>query len=154
TLELGGKSPAIVHPTFPARTAAARIMAGKLYNAGQTCIAPDYVLVDSAAREEFTRLAAEAVAGMYPTLVNNSDYTRIINRDHYLRLRRLVDDAVAKGAAVLELNPAREAAGEQNRVFPPTLLWNVNREMAVMQEEIFGPLLPVVTYRSLDEAIA
>ena len=154
TLELGGKSPALVHPDFPAQTAAARIMAGKLYNAGQTCIAPDYVLVEAAAREQFVRLAAEAATAMYPRLTDNPDFTRIVNREHYHRLRDLVGDATQKGAEMLEVNPARESANEQNRVFPPTLLWNVSGEMTVMREEIFGPVLPVVTYRSLDEAIA
>lgn len=153
TLELGGKSPALVHPAFPARTAAARIMAGKLYNAGQTCIAPDYVLVEAGAREEFVRLASEVATAMYPRLADNPDFTRIINDAHYQRLRALVEDAVLKGAEMAELNPAREAVNEQNRVFPPTLLWNVNDQMTVMQEEIFGPVLPVVTYRTLDEAI-
>jgi len=153
TLELGGKSPALVHADFPARTAAARIMAGKLFNAGQTCIAPDYVLVAAGAREEFVRLAADRAAAMYPRLVDNPDFTRIVNREHYRRLRSLVEDAVLKGAGMLEVNPAREAANEQNRVFPPTFLWNVTDEMAVMREEIFGPVLPVVAYRSLDEAI-
>jgi coniferyl-aldehyde dehydrogenase len=153
TLELGGKSPALVHPDFPARTAAARIMAGKLYNAGQTCIAPDYVLVEEGARDEFVRLAAEAAATMYPRLADNPDFTRIVNRQHYQRLRGLVGDATQRGAEMLEVNPARESANEQNRVFLPTLLWNVSDQMTVMQEEIFGPVLPVVTYRSLDEAI-
>jgi coniferyl-aldehyde dehydrogenase len=153
TLELGGKSPALLHPDFPAKTAAARIMAGKLYNAGQTCIAPDYVLVEAGARGEFARLAADAAAAAYPKLVDNPDFTRIINRSHYQRLRGLVEDAVLKGAGMLELNPARETCNDQNRVFPPTLLWDVKDDMAVMREEIFGPILPLVTYRSLDEAI-
>jgi coniferyl-aldehyde dehydrogenase len=153
TLELGGKSPALVHPDFPAQTAAARIMAGKLYNAGQTCIAPDYALVEAGAREEFVRLASEAASTMYPRLVGNPDFTRIVNREHYQRLRGLVEDAALKGAGMLEVNPACETANEQNRVFPPTLLWNVSDQMTVMREEIFGPVLPVVTYRSLDEAI-
>ncbi|HTQ55489.1 MAG TPA: coniferyl aldehyde dehydrogenase [Bryobacteraceae bacterium] len=154
TLELGGKSPVLLHPDFPAKTAARRIMAGKLYNAGQTCIAPDYVLVDAAAREEFARLAADAVASSYPKLVDNPDFTRIINRSHYQRLRGLVQDAVLKGAGMLEINPAHETCNEQNRVFPPTLLWDLKEDMAVLREEIFGPVLPLVTYRSLDEAIA
>ena len=153
TLELGGKSPALVHPDFPAQTAAARIMAGKLYNAGQTCIAPDYVLVEAGAREQFVRLASEAAATMYPRLVGNADFTRIVNREPYRRLRGLVEDATLKGAGMLLVNPAHETANDQNRVFPPTLLWNVTGEMTVMREEIFGPILPVVTYRSLDEAI-
>jgi coniferyl-aldehyde dehydrogenase len=154
TLELGGKSPALVHRDFPAQTAAGRIMAGKLYNAGQTCIAPDYALVHEDARDEFVRFASLAATAMYPSLLANPDFTRIINRDHYRRLRSLVEDARSKGAEVLELNPAREATNEDNRVLPPALLWNVTDQMAVMQEEIFGPLLPLVTYRSLDEAIA
>jgi coniferyl-aldehyde dehydrogenase len=153
TLELGGKSPALVHPDFPAHTAAARITAGKLFNAGQTCIAPDYVLVHSDAREEFVRMAAGAATTMYPRLAANADFTRIINRDHYQRLRDLVADAAAKGAGVTQLNPASEALNEENRVFPPTFLWNVDDRMTVMREEIFGPILPVVTYGSLDEAI-
>ncbi len=153
TLELGGKSPALVHPDFPAQTAAARIMAGKLYNAGQTCIAPDYVLVEASARNEFVRHASQATTTMYPRLTDNPDFTRIINRDHYQRLRGLVDDAVRKGAQAVELNPAHETVDEQNRVFPPTLLSNVDGRMDIMHEEIFGPVLPVVTYRSIDEAI-
>ena len=153
TLELGGKSPALVHPDFPAQTAAARIMAGKLYNAGQTCIAPDYVLVQANAREDFVRRAAAAAATMYPKLVDNPDFTRIVNRDHYRRLRDLVGDATQKGAEMLEVNPARETLNEKNRVFAPTILWNVTGEMTVMREEIFGPVLPVVAYRSLDTAI-
>jgi coniferyl-aldehyde dehydrogenase len=153
TLELGGKSPALVHPDFPAKTAAARIMAGKLYNAGQTCIAPDYALVEAGAREEFVRRASQAATTMYPRLEDNPDFTRIVNREHYRRLRGLVADALSKGAEAMELNPAGEAVNEENRVFPPTLLWNVSDKMAVMQEEIFGPVLPVATYRSLDEAI-
>lgn len=153
TLELGGKSPAVVHRDFPAQTAAARIMMGKLLNAGQTCIAPDYVMVHEDARDEFVRCAAEAATAMYPRLVDNPDFSRIINRDHYRRLRGLVDDARSNGASVMELNPAQETANEDNRVFPPVFLWNVNDSMAVMREEIFGPVLPLVTYRSIEEAI-
>jgi len=154
TLELGGKSPAVVHRDFPAGTAAGRIMAGKLFNGGQTCIAPDYALVDAGACEQFVQHAAQAAAAMYPKLAANPDFTRIIDRGHYERLRNLVADAVRKGAGMLEVNPAGETCDEQNRVFPPTLLWNVSDAMAIMREEIFGPILPVVTYRSLEEAIA
>jgi coniferyl-aldehyde dehydrogenase len=143
-----------VHRDFPAQTAAGRIMAGKLYNAGQTCIAPDYALVHPDARDEFVRFASAAATAMYPSLLANADFTRIINRDHYRRLRSLVEDARSKGAEVLELNPAGEAANEDNRVLPPALLWNVTDQMTVMREEIFGPLLPLVTYSSIDEAIA
>jgi len=153
TLELGGKSPAIVHRDFPQQTAAERIMSGKLLNAGQTCIAPDYVMVDADKRDEFVRHAAAAVTAMYPKLVANPDFSRVISRDQYRRLRGLVDDARAKGAVAMEINPAQETANEDNRVFPPVFLWNVSDEMTVMREEIFGPVLPLVTYRSVDEAI-
>jgi acyl-CoA reductase-like NAD-dependent aldehyde dehydrogenase len=154
TLELGGKSPALVHPDYPLRTAVERIMAGKLYNAGQTCVAPDYALIPRARGEEFLKLAADVAAKMYPKLVDNADYTRIIDAAHYRALAALVNDARAKGARTIEVNPAKEACGEENRVFAPVLLTQVNDTMTVMREEIFGPILPVIFYDSLDEAIA
>lgn len=153
TLELGGKSPALIHPGYSMKTSATRILAGKLYNAGQTCVAPDYVLLPRERRDEFVDAAKHAVEHMYPRLVANRDYTRVLNGRHYERLRAMVDDARDKGAEVVELNPAREACNEENRVFPPTLLLNVRDNMAVMQEEIFGPVLPIVLYDSLDQAI-
>ncbi len=154
TLELGGKSPAIVHPSYPIERAANRIVTGKLYNAGQTCIAPDYVMVAQHRQDEFVRAAKEAVTRMYPTLVNNDDYTRIINARHYRRLVELVEDARRRGAEVIEPRSAADACDETNRVFPPTILTNVRDDMAIAHEEIFGPILPVVAYRSVDEAIA
>jgi coniferyl-aldehyde dehydrogenase len=153
TLELGGKSPALIHPGYSMRTAAARILAGKLYNAGQTCVAPDYVLLPRARKDEFVKEAKQAIAHMYPRLAENRDYTRVLNARHYERLRSLVDDARHNGAEVIEINPAREVCDEANRVFPPVLLLNVRGDMAVMQDEIFGPVLPVVLYDTLDEAI-
>ena len=153
TLELGGKSPAIIHPDYPQRNAAERILAGKLYNAGQTCVAPDYVLVHSNRRAEFIELAREITTRMYPRLTKNADYTRIINVRHYQRLASLLQDAEGKGAKVIRMNPADEICDEANRVFTPALLTDVSDEMAVMQEEIFGPVLPVVPYGTLDQAI-
>lgn len=153
TLELGGKSPALVHPDYPLRTAVERIMTGKLYNAGQTCVAPDYLLLPEKRLGEFRSLAMRVVAEMYPRLVNNPDYTRIINERQYQRLRSLVDDSRRGGADVIEVNPGGETCSEANRVFPPTLLFNVHDEMPVMQEEIFGPILPVIPYSRLDEAV-
>lgn len=153
TLELGGKSPALVHSDFPLELAVRRIMTGKLYNAGQTCIAPDYVLVHEDQRESFLQLAARAIAELYPRLVDNQDYTRIINRRQYERLDALVADAEARGARRTTINPADENCDAENKVFAPALLTNVNDEMNVMREEIFGPILPLVTYRTLDEAI-
>ena len=154
TLELGGKSPAIVHREYPLKRAAERILTGKLYNAGQTCIAPDYLLLPTEHRDAFLRLANQIVPQLYPRLVENPDYTRIINRHHYERLAGLVEDARRRGANVVEINPAGETCNAENRVFPPTLVTDPAPGMTVMQEEIFGPILPVVTYRTLDEAIA
>jgi coniferyl-aldehyde dehydrogenase len=154
TLELGGKSPAIVHEDYPVALAAARIAAGKLYNAGQTCVAPDYVLVPRGRGVEFAGALAKAMARLYPTLSSNPDYTRIINAAHYQRLTRLVDDARARGGRVEVVAPPGEACDVTNRVFPPTLVTNVDDGMLVMQQEVFGPVLPVVEYCSLEYAMA
>jgi coniferyl-aldehyde dehydrogenase len=154
TLELGGKSPAIVHADYPIEKAAGRILAGKLYSAGQTCVAPDYLLVPHGRREAFVEAARRIIARMYPSFVGNGDYTRIINADHYRRLSGLVADARGLGADVIEMGTAGERYDATNRVFPPTLVTNVREDMAIMHEEIFGPVLPIVEYRSLDDAMA
>lgn len=154
TLELGGKSPALVNEDYDLRRAAERIVTGKLYNAGQTCLSPDYLLIPQARREAFLELFGEIVRKLYPKLVANPDYTRIINRNHYERLGGYLSDARRKGATIHQINPANEVGDENNRVFPPTIIFDVNEDMAVMQEEIFGPILPVITYRNLEDAIA
>jgi coniferyl-aldehyde dehydrogenase len=154
TLELGGKSPALVHPEYPLERAAERILTGKLYNAGQTCVAPDYLLIARTRLDEFLRIAPRIVEKMYPKLAANADYTRIIDAAHYRTLAQLLTDAQQKGAKVIQINPANETCDEENQVFPPTLLMNVRNDMAVMQHEIFGPLLPVIGYETLDDAIA
>ena len=154
TLELGGKSPAIVHASYPLPRAVARIVAGKLYNAGQTCVAPDYVLLPAGDEAAFEAEARRTVATLYPRLVDNPDYARIVNRQHYDRLQAIVADASAKGARVVELRPAVEASAPDDRVLPLVLIFSPTDAMRAMQEEIFGPVLPVVTYRTLDEAIA
>jgi coniferyl-aldehyde dehydrogenase len=153
TLELGGKSPTIVAPDFDPRIAAERIMAGKLFNSGQTCVAPDYALVPGSSRDAFVEGCKAAVARMYPTLGKNPDYTAIVNEKHRARLKSYIDDAKARGARVLELNPAGESL-EETRKLAPTLVLDAIEEMLVAQEEIFGPILPVRTYESLNEAIA
>jgi coniferyl-aldehyde dehydrogenase len=153
TLELGGKSPAVVSADFPLSTAADRIMAGKLFNAGQTCIAPDYALVPGDVRDRFVEACRASVAKMYPTLERNPDYTTIINDDHLARLARCVDDAKARGATVVECNPASEMF-TGTRKMAPTLVLGATEDMLLIQEEIFGPVLPVLTYGRLDEAIA
>jgi coniferyl-aldehyde dehydrogenase len=117
-------------------------------------VAPDYVLLHEGAASAFEAEARRAVAELYPRLVDNPDYTRIVNGRQYERLAAAVEDAAAKGARVVTLNPAGEHATIENRVFPPTLVFAPRDTMTVMQEEIFGPVLPVVTYRTLDEALA
>ena len=154
TLELGGKCPAVVHRDFPLRAAAERIMTGKLYNAGQTCLAPDYVLVHESQRADFVKIAAAVAQKLYPAIVGNPDYTHIINDNHFERLNDLVRDAVAQGAASVSLHESDDAPTPGSRLFAPLLLLNVNDNMLVMREEIFGPILPVLTYRELGEAIA
>ena len=153
TLELGGKSPAIIHCEFPLRTATERILAGKLYNAGQTCLAPDYVFVHESQQNSFVELARNVVQTLYPTWAQNSDYTRIINASHYERLTEYVRDAAARGARVIPLGIKTEGCNSENRVFPPVALLDVDDSMRVMQEEIFGPILPVMTYRYMNEAL-
>jgi coniferyl-aldehyde dehydrogenase len=158
TLELGGKSPAVVAPDYDVHAAATRVAAGKLYNAGQTCIAPDYVMVPAAKRDAFVEAYRAAVAKMYPTLLKNPDYTSIVNDKHYARLRGYLDDAKASGAEVVEINPTGEALGGDagaagGRKMAPTIVLGATDKMACMQEEIFGPVLPVLTYGTLEEAI-
>ena len=153
TLELGGKSPTIISRDFALSTAATRVMSAKLFNAGQTCIAPDYVLVSAERRDEFVAAAKRAVAELYPTLASNGDYTSIVSDRHYARIAAHIDDARAKGATIVEINPASETPDRTTRKLLPHLILDATDEMTVMQDEIFGPLLPVRTYTSIDEAI-
>ena len=155
TLELGGKSPAIIGPGARFEHAVERILFGKLVNAGQTCIAPDYVLLPRSQVADFVT-AARAIAGrLYPRLDENAQYASIVSDRQYRRIAALRDDAVAAGARAETLGDA--PAGADNRLprrLPPVLLTGVDDSMSVMQEEIFGPLLPLVPYDNLDEAIA
>jgi coniferyl-aldehyde dehydrogenase len=153
TLELGGKSPTLLHRDYPLDDALPRILTGKLYNAGQTCIAPDYVLVQKESAGEFMERAARLIPQLYPGLLENPDYTRIINARQYERLKALLADAQAKGATVRQVNPLGEDCNALNRVFPPTLVAGVTEEMQLMREEIFGPILPVVPYETIEEAL-
>ncbi len=153
TLELGGKSPCILGEDAELPSAMESIVYGKLLNAGQTCIAPDYVLVPERRLEEFTALTVATVQKFYPTLAANPDYTSIINQEHYLRIAQYVSEARAGGARVLEINPAHETLPQQARKLPPTLVIEPSDSLALMREEIFGPVLPVKTYRTLDQAI-
>ena len=152
TLELGGKSPAIIGPECRIDEAAEKIMFGKCLNAGQTCIAPDYVLLPRAQEQRFATAAQRAVAALYPALAGNADYTSIVNARHFERLKRYLDDAAARGASVLPISPVNESLDGTGKM-APTLVANVTDDMRVMQEEIFGPILPLVPYDNLDEAI-
>lgn len=153
TLELGGKSPAIVDSDIPMDEAVAPLAWGKTLNAGQTCIAPDYVLCPEQRVDEFVAAFGKQLSRLYPRLLNNPDYTSIVNERQYQRLRELLVDAQAKGADVIALNPGNESF-EGTRKLPPHLVRNVDDGMRLMREEIFGPILPIVPYRDLDAAIA
>jgi coniferyl-aldehyde dehydrogenase len=154
TLELGGKSPVIVGASYPVDAAAQCIMRAKLLNAGQTCVTPDYALVPEHQAGAFARACGEHVARMYPRILDNPDYTAIINERHLQRLRACLEDARAKGAEVVEINPLAERLDGATRKLAPTIVSLVTDDMVVMQEEIFGPILPIRTYASLDEALA
>jgi coniferyl-aldehyde dehydrogenase len=152
TLELGGKSPAIIGTDYPLARAAERIMVGKLLNAGQTCIAPDYVLVPAGREQAFVEAARAVVAKCFPDMANTPDYTAIVNDRHYQRLQGYLADAQERGATIEPLSMA--PADATRRKLPPLVLLNVDDGMRVMQDEIFGPLLPVLPYTDLDAAIA
>lgn len=156
TLELGGKSPALIDPEFGLEQAIASLMTGKLHNAGQTCVAPDYLFVHESQQDQLIDLIRTQVARMYPRLADNADYTAVVNERHCQRLRGYLDDAREKGATLLELNPGDEPVERflESHKLAPTLLLDVDDSMAVMQDEIFGPILPIKTYTRIDEAIA
>lgn len=152
TLELGGKSPAIIGPGARFESAVERIVFGKLVNAGQTCIAPDYVLLPRSRESEFIELAKKLVGQMYPQLEDNPQYASIVSARQFQRLTALRDEAKAAGARVHPLGATTEDPAR--RMLPPQVLSGVGEGMAVMREEIFGPLLPLVPYDSLEDAIA
>lgn len=154
TLELGGKSPVIIADDVPMQLAAERIAFGKVMNAGQTCVAPDYVLISPHRVDEFVNTYKQVIKRFYPSLVNNPDATTIINHKQYNRLQAMLTDAEMKGAEAIKLLPEKDE-GEKltNRLLPHYLLLNVNSSMQVMQEEIFGPLLPIMTYNDIADAV-
>jgi len=151
TLELGGKSPAIVVDDYPVEQAAARLATGKWFNCGQTCIAPDYVLVGRKRRDRLVQALREQVATRYGSFSDPVDYTRVINDGQYARLQGYLDDARSRGLEVITL--AGEAKPDQ-RLLPPTLVLEPGDDARIMQEEIFGPILPIKSVDTLDEAIA
>jgi len=154
TLELGGKSPTIVDRSADIAVAAERIAYAKLMNAGQTCIAPDYVLMPRAGVSDFIDKAQAAASRMFGTSPDNADYTSIVSDRHYARLQSLVEDAAARGATVVQVAKPDDPAWKSQRKFPPTFIGGATADMKVMQEEIFGPILPVVACETAADAVA
>lgn len=152
TLELGGKSPAILDPTANIELIMPRLAFAKLINAGQTCIAPDYLMVPTGQSQNVLAALKQAAKTLYPTTASNPDYTSIINTRHYQRLQHLLTDAAQQGASVHTLTG--EPSDSSSRKIPPTVVLGVTPDMQIMQDEIFGPILPIMEYRDLDEAIA
>ena len=154
TLELGGKSPVIVGKGADIAQATERVALGKMLNAGQICLAPDYMLVPEGSQAAVVDGLRKAASAMYPTLLTNDDYTAVINDRHHERLHAWIDDARAKGATVEVVNPAGEDfAASNSRKMPLHIVTDVTDDMVLMQEEIFGPVLPVRSYRGIDDAI-
>ena len=154
TLELGGKSPTIVGRSADKKKAGERIALGKMMNAGQICLAPDYLMVPSDQESDVIEAVKAGVTAQYPKLLHNDDYTSVVNGRNYERLQGYLADAREKGAELIEVNPAGEDfAGSNGNKMPLTIVRNVTDDMKVMQEEIFGPILPVMIYSSMDEAI-
>lgn len=159
TLELGGKSPTIVHEAADLELAAGRIARGKLMNAGQTCIAPDYALVPRARTKDFVAAYTSAASSFYPRVIDNPQYSSIVSERHFERLAGLLREARLQGARATIVDPARElpsmeATSSNTRKIAPVVLTDVTDAMGIMQEEIFGPILPVLPYDTLEEAIA
>jgi len=150
TLELGGKSPAIIHNSFSLKLAAKRIMAGKLFNCGQTCVAPDYVIMPKQMNRQFEQELKATTGKFYPDISENEQYSRIINSSHFERLNSLLKDAKDKGAKIVELS---DHSVEKAGFMTPKLVFNVSEDMELMQEEIFGPILPILNMESVEEAV-
>lgn len=151
-LELGGKSPAIIHPSVSMKDAAEKLAFGKGWNAGQTCVAPDYVFVPRGKVAELAAAMRVVVAKMYPKMLNNPDYTSIVNNKQYQRIKSYLDDARDQGAQIIEINPANESFAN-SRKLPITLVTNVNQNMLITKNEIFGPVLMVLEYDHIEEAL-
>jgi acyl-CoA reductase-like NAD-dependent aldehyde dehydrogenase len=152
TLELGGKSPVIVDASADLRGAAEHIVWGKMVNAGQTCIAPDYALVPAAEADAFVAAARRVVAACWPDPMRSPDYTAIVNARHFGRLTGYLEEARARGAEIVTL-AARAAPDASTRRIPPTIVRGAPEDARLMREEIFGPILPVVPYREFGDAL-
>ncbi|MGQ7814534.1 coniferyl aldehyde dehydrogenase [Metapseudomonas furukawaii] len=151
TLELGGKSPVIVAEDYDLKTAAARILQMKTVNAGQTCVAPDYLFIHESRLDAFVQHCRVIVPTRYPSL-SATDYTSIIDQPSYVRLLGYLDDAESKGAEIINLLPGN-ISDKSTRKIAPVLVVNARDDMLLMQEEIFGPILPIKSYRTLEEVL-
>lgn len=154
TLELGGKSPVVIGSNAKMKASVSKIMMGKLLNAGQICISPDYIFIPENKEQDFVDHATSFVKETFPTIKNNPDYTSIIHLNHYERLTSYIDDARKKGAKIIEINPANEDFDQQeHHKMPPTIILNPTDDMEVMKNEIFGPILPVKTYSNFEDTV-
>ncbi|MDH3336425.1 MAG: coniferyl aldehyde dehydrogenase [Gammaproteobacteria bacterium] len=155
TLELGGKSPVIIGASADLQKAAVRIMSGKALNAGQICLAPDYVLLPEGKTADFVEAAKSAVATMFPSgLKENDDCTSVINERHFDRLSSYIEDARSRGADIIEINPNGEDFSQQSHhKMPPCIIVGATDDMLVMQDEIFGPILPIKNYANVKDAV-
>ena len=154
TLELGGKSPVIISKKSNFDVSVGRLMAGKTLNAGQICLAPDYVFIPKDKKEDFISQSKKVVTEMYPSLKENPDYTSVINQRHYDRLQGYIEEAKEKGFEVIEINPSNEDFNQQAHYkIPPTLIVDPDDSLSVMKEEIFGPILSVKTYENIEDTV-
>jgi len=153
TLELGGKSPVIIDSKTDLKDAAEKIVMTKLLNCGQTCVAPDYVLVHSSIKDNFLNELKENIRKMYDPkdkgVEKSKDYARIVNVKHLKRIKNLLADSEMKGAQIFQGG----YVNEEDNFFEPTIITGLSEEMEIMQEEIFGPVLPVISFSDLEEAI-
>ena len=155
TLELGGKSPVIIGNSADIKVSAKRIMFGKTLNAGQICLAPDYVIVHKEKKDEFISEVENVINEYYPSMKDNDDYSSIINQRHFDRINSLIEDAREKGADINQINPSNEDFSQQEFFkIPPTIVTNTSDDMKIMNEEIFGPVLPVLEYENLNDALS
>ncbi|MDO8860256.1 coniferyl aldehyde dehydrogenase [Haliea sp. E1-2-M8] len=155
TLELGGKSPVIISRSANLEQSLERVMLGKTLNAGQICLAPDYLMVPEEKLQEVIAAAEKAVTAMYPTILANPEYTAVVNERHYERLTGYLREAEERGLKTIAINPGNEdfSAQQGNRKIPPTLIPQPADDLKLMQEELFGPLLPIRTYKDFNETI-
>ncbi|MCP4210743.1 MAG: coniferyl aldehyde dehydrogenase [Halieaceae bacterium] len=155
TLELGGKSPVVISRGADLEKSIGRIMLGKTLNAGQICLAPDYLMVPEEKLQDVIEAAKAAVTNMYPSILNNPSYTSVINERHFSRLNDYLAEAQERGQTIVPINPADEDFGSQQGTLkiPPTLVPQPADDLKMMEEELFGPLLPIRTYSNFEETI-